>query len=86
MYAENSFDLSNYDTVSALVTKNANALIDKLQVRASDKTTVLAEAQLEFVATEQWVTIDISAITAQGYIYLTANANDIISMRKCYLA
>lgn len=86
LYAVNSFDMSDYDIVSVLVNSSNGLTGNKVQVRASNKTTVLAEVALETGSDQQLLTIDVSAITAQAYIYITANGNDVVALRKCYLA
>lgn len=86
IYAVNSFDLSKYDTVSVLANSSNGLSGNKVQVRASNKTTVLAEVALATGSDQQLLTIDVSAITAQAYIYVTANTNDVVALRKCYLA
>lgn len=86
IYAVNSFDMSDYDIVSVLANSSNGLSNNKVQVRASNKTTVLAEAELATGSDQQLLTIDVSAITAQAYIYVTANGNDVVALRKCYLA
>ena len=86
IWAVNSFDLSNYNTVSVLANPSNGRTGNKVQVMASNKTTVLAEVSFAANTSQQWVTIDISAITAQAYIYIKASGNDVVALRKCYLA
>lgn len=86
IWAANSFDMSKYDLVSVLVNSGNGLSGNKVQVRASNKSTVLAEATLATGTAQQLLTIDVSAITAQAYIYVTANSNDVVALRKCYLA
>ena len=86
IYAVNSFDMSKYDLVSVLINSSNGLTGNKVQVRATNRTTVLAEAELASGSAQQWLTIDVSAITAQGYIYISANSNDVVALRKCYLA
>lgn len=86
IWAVNSFDMSDYDVVSVLANSSNGNTGNKVQVRASNKTTVLAEVALATGTAQQWLTIDVSAITAQGYIYIAASTYDVVALRKCYLA
>ena len=86
IWAVNSFDMSDYDVVSVLAYSSNGHAGNKVQVRASNKTTVLAEVALETGSAQQLLTIDVSAITAQAYIYVAASTNDVVALRKCYLA
>ena len=86
IYAVNSFDMSDYDLVSVLANSTNGYAGNKVQVRASNKSTVLAEVELATGTAQQWLTIDVSAITAQAYIYVAANGNDVVALHKCYLA
>lgn len=86
IWAVNSFDLSKYDIVSVLANSSNGLSGNKVQVRASNGTTVLAETELATGSAQQSLTINVTAITAQAYIYVTANTNDVVALRKCYLA
>ena len=86
IWAVNSFDMSDYDVVAVLINSSNGLTGNRVQVRATNRTTILAEATLASGAAQQWVTIDVSAITAQGYIYISANSNDVVALHKCYLA
>lgn len=85
-YAKNSFDLSQYSILAAYVNLSNGYNLNKLQVKSSDKTTVLAEAEFAIGKDNQWLTIDLSAITAVGYVFIQAQTHDVIDMHKCYLA
>lgn len=86
IYAADSFDMSDYDALTVLVNSSNGLANNKIQVRATNKTTVLAEVALETGSAQQWLTIDVSAITAQAYVYIAASGSDVIALRKCYLA
>lgn len=86
IWAVNSFDMSDYDVVSVLVNSSNGNTGNKVQVRASNKSTVLAEATLATGTAQQWLTIDVSAITAEAYIFIAASTYDVVALRKCYLA
>ena len=86
IYAVNSFDMSDYDIVSVLAYSVNGYAGNKVQVRASNKATVLAEVELATGSAQQWLTIDVSAITAQAYIYIAAGGSDVVGLQKCYLA
>jgi hypothetical protein len=85
VYATNSFDMSKYDIVSVLAYVSNGLPSSKVQVRASNKTTILAEAEI-VPNSLQWLTIDVSAITAQAYVYIAASGGDVAVLCKCYLA
>ena len=87
LHVLNSFDMSNYNTLSAYVNTSNGNHYNYIQVRASDKTTVIARAELATVTAEQWVTLDVSSITApEAYIYVAAYQYDVVALKKCYLA
>lgn len=83
---KNSFDLSKYNTLTVLANVANGYNLNYMQVKASDKSTVLAQAEFATGASNQWLTIDLSAITAVGYIYFQAQTHDVIDVHQCYLA
>lgn len=83
---KNSFDLSEYNTLTVLANLSNGYNSNYMQVKSSNKSTVLARAEFATGKDNQWLTIDLSAITAVGYIYFQAQGNDVIDVHKCYLA
>lgn len=83
---KNSFNLSKYNTLTVLANVSNGYNLNYMQVKASDKSTVLAQAEFATGTSNQWLTIDLSAITAVGYIYFQAQTHDVIDVHKCYLA
>lgn len=81
-----TFDMSNYRTLS-LYYKLANGHAgNMLRVFASDGQTTIASVELSGVTDPTWVTLDISGVTALGYVAIGAWTYDVITMYKCYLA
>lgn len=83
---KNSFDLSKYNTLTVLANLSNGYNLNYMRVKASDKSTVLAQAEFATGKDNQWLTLDLSAITAVGYIYFQAQTHDVIDVHQCYLA
>ena len=82
---KNSFDMSQYNTLTVLANCSNGYNLNYMQVKSSNKSTVLAQAEFAIGKDNQWLTLDLSAITAVGYIYFQAQTHDVIDVHKCYL-
>ena len=83
----NKFDMSNYNTLSAYVHTANGSRYNYIQVRDSNRQNVLASAELATGTADQWVTLDISGITApETYVLIAAQQYDVVALMKCYLA
>lgn len=83
-FPNNSFDLSNYDTLAFYVSC-ANGYTNTIRVQLPDNT-VVASTTFSSKSTT-WVTMDISGLSYKtAKISVVANVGDVFAVYKCYLA